>query len=438
MNRLVAAVWLLGLVPALAACGPNPKAPVKVMALVPSETGALTQQQVDLLTITNMTNLSGQVAQLVGGVSVVLDVNDPLQGVAGGLQNQTDEQRWAAIIKNEGMPVRGHFIEKGGVLWPEDFHTWNMVTTYYNFERAYTYFQGVYGIDPLELQHMKVLYWADYRPYTTTSVTDNALFLSTVKAFVILPQESYQLVPIAMNIGVIGHEVAHRVFNFKALGDVGVHPALGAWTALPFNLLKSMDEGFADFHGYGVTCLEPSGCRPAFLSTSIADSRTVASRDLSRTNNCLDETTRAAFVNFTPDMWVRAPEMYKIGSLWASALFQAANKAGKVGVMQKALVAAYDDETPRNTMKQEGGPGLRQLINNNLATPQNFNAESVADVLLAHVTDPELKKNLCSELLTRLQLACTNGGSGLCKEIPACPFTAVRDNNTCSRLPALP
>ena len=30
------------------------------------------------------------------------------------------------------------------MLWPADFHTWNMVSAYYNFERSYEYFNDIY------------------------------------------------------------------------------------------------------------------------------------------------------------------------------------------------------------------------------------------------------------------------------------------------------
>jgi hypothetical protein len=331
--------------------------------------------------------------------------------------------------------VRGHFIARGDVYWPEDFHTWNMVTAYYNVERIHAYFTRVFdGVAPTELNDLRVLYWAEYRPYSATPVTDNALYLSIVKSLALLPQQNDQLVPMAMNIGVVGHEVAHRVFGFRALGDAGIHPALVGWNLEPFNLLKSIDEGFADFHGWGVTCLEPMGCRSAFLAPSIEDTATAQRRDISRPGNCLDLTTRAALRGFTPTQWVQAPEMYKVGTLWASALYQAANKAGKVEELQKALLASYDDETPRNA-RQEGGPGLRQLINRTLQAPLDaFTPEAVADVLLAHITDPALKKLACSELLTRLQLKCEAEPPLLCKAIPACPGTSARDTTTCPLL----
>ncbi len=411
-------------------CGPNPPAPVKVMALIPGSTNLLAPTEVSLQTVTNVTNLKGTVASLVGGASVVVDPNDPLQQINGGIANQTDDQRYAGIVKNTGLDVTVNWISKGDVLWPADFDSWNMVTAYYNFERSYQYFLGVYdGVDPVELRNQRVMYWPEVHLNSATPLTDNALYLSYIKSFVLVPAVNFQLVPLAMNLGVIGHEFSHRVFSVKVYGDVGIPAPLVQWTNQPFNTLKSIDEGFADFHGYGVTCLETAGCRPSFLSVSISDADTLQLRDFSRPDACLDPTLKSALTSFSPDQWVRDPSMYKYGDLWAASMYQAANELGKLGEMQKALVASYDDGSSTT-------PGLQQLITGTLNAPINaFTPENVADVILSHVTDPDLKKQLCSQFLTRLQLACTTGGSTLCAEIPNCPSTASRDATTCPTLP---
>lgn len=411
-------------------CGPNPPAPVKVMALVPSATNTLEPTQVLLQTITNVTALKGTVAYLVGGASVVVDPNDPLQQVNGGIANQTDDQRYAGIVKNTGLDVTVNYISKGDVLWPADFDSWNMVTAYYNFERSYQYFLGVYdGVDPVELRNQRVMYWPEVHLNSATPLTDNALYLSYIKSFVLVPPDTFQMVPLAMNIGVIGHEFSHRVFSVKVYQDQGIPAPLVTWTTQPFNTLKSIDEGFADFHGFGVTCLETAGCRPSFLSASIADADTLALRDFSRPDACLDATLQSALDSFSPDQWVRDPSMYKYGDLWAAAMYRAGNSLGKLGEMQKALVASYDDGSSTT-------PGLRQLITGTLNQPINtFTPENVADVILSHVTDPDLKKQLCSQFLTRLQLKCTTGTGPLCAEIPNCPSTASRDATTCPTLP---
>ncbi len=412
----------------MVSCGPNPPAPVKIMALIPSESGTLETRQVELTTVGNVTTLKGDVVEFVGSTRVVLDSADPLQ--AGGIERLTDAQRYDVLVKDKGGDVRGHYVDRSGVLWPANFHTWNMVSAYYNFERAYAYFNDIYdGVDPKELRPMRVHYWADVRLNSDISLVDNALYLSFIKGFTITPFEKSQLTPLAMNIGVIGHETAHRVFNFKVLEDQGIHPVLGTWNLVPFNLLKSLDEGLADFHGFSVTCGEAAGCRPNFLGASLDDSRTVDFRNVGRNEACMDETTRQAFQNFSQSQWVSSPEMYKVGNFIAASLYQAGNRTGKMEVLQKALILAYDDESPSN-------PGLRQFIKNNVNTQANFTPENVVNIIVSHVTDPELKKELCSQFSSRMQLRCGNWPcivDGL-PSMLACPSTARRENY-CTNLP---
>ncbi len=429
MSRLIA----LGLLALMAACGPNPKAPVKVMAMLPSVTGALTTKEIELTSVTNVTTLKGPWVEFVGSTRVVVDPNDPTQQLNGGLQNMSDDQRYEVIMKDKGGDVRGHYVERSGVLWPADFHTWNMVSTYYNFERAYLYFVDVYaGVDPKELRPMRVQYWADVKLNSATSLLDNALYLSFVKSFVVTPFQTQQLVPFSMNIGVVGHEVAHRVFNFKALRDAGVPTALGVWSLQAFNWLKSLDEGLADYHGFSVTCGEDAQCRPGFLGDSISDERTVAFRNVAKADACMDNDLRTAFQNADQTAWVSSPNMYKVGSLVAASLYFAGEKSGKRQDLQRALIKAYDDDSAMT-------PGIRQLIENSETDAKlgatKFTPENVVDIIAAHVTDPELKKRVCNEFSTRLQLRC---GQWPCMidgvaSMPHCPGTSAREN-TCPKL----
>jgi hypothetical protein len=421
---------LLGLLAVITACGPNPKAPVRVMALTPSESGAFQTTEVELTTVEDVVTLKGSVVNFVGSTRVVVDPNDPLQGLNGGLANQSDAQRYEVLVKNKGGDVRAHYVDRSGVLWPADFHTWNMVSAYFNYERAYSYFNDIYpGGDAKEILPLRVHYWADTQINGTT-LQDNMLFLSFIKSFVIVPFKNEQKIPLPMNIGVVGHEVAHKVFNFKALSDQGIHPALGAWSLEAFNLLKSLDEGLADFHGFSATCNEPAGCRPNFLEISISDPRTIGFRNVGRTDACMDANLRTSFQNLSQSQWVLSNEMYQVGNLIAASLYQAGNKLGKLDVLQKAVLLSYDDESPTT-------PGLRQLISKNLNTPKNFTPEAVVDVFAAHITDPELKKQVCTEFSSRLQLRC---GTWPCTvdgiaAMPNCPPTARRDNSICQPIP---
>lgn len=410
---------------ALAACGPNPAPPVRVMAIVPGPNAAYETREVSLETLTNATTLTGSIGKLYGGSRIVIDPTDPL------LQSKslTDDVLEKVLLKDLGGDVKAHYIDRGGVLWPADFHTWNMVSTYWNFEQSFKYFQRMYDGKPTDkLAGARVLYWAEYNDYTQNptqpAVLDNAIYFSPTRAFVLVPFESLQKVPLAMNLGVIGHEYAHRVFNQKAYGEASVPGPLNAWQLGPFNILKALDEGLADFHGYGVTCVSGGpGCQPGFLAVSV-DETTAAARNVADPKKCMTASLRNSIVNDNQGTFLGKGGHYELGSIIATALYLAANKTGKVEVLGKALITAYDDPSPATE-------GFRQFLDRNLSTPSNFTLEAMSNIILSHITDLDLKKQTCSELWEHLQLNCT---ALPCAELPACPLGAAKGTTNCPSL----
>jgi len=140
MRRGSKAAWralpvLVAAVAMLAGCEPNKPAPVKVMALIQTNQGTFSPKEVSLESVGNVVELSGTAAKLIGGAVIVLNFNDPLISASGG--NLTEEQIRQLFVRNPGAPVQASYVEKNGVLWPADFHTWNMVSMYYNFEQAF-------------------------------------------------------------------------------------------------------------------------------------------------------------------------------------------------------------------------------------------------------------------------------------------------------------
>lgn len=409
---------------AAAACGPAPAPPVKVMILAPSADGTFEPREAELATIGNLTTFKGAVASFIGGARVLVDTQDPLQ--RDGVERLGDDVRYDVLVKDKGVDPRGHFIERGGIYWPGDFHTWNMTTTYFNFEQAFIYFQALDAADPMgeQLKNMRVMYWPDVRIESPDPIVDNALYLSFIDSFVIAPFRELQKVPLAMNLGVIGHEVSHKVFSTKVYSRAGIAPQLTQWSGQPFNLLRSLDEGLADFHGYAVTCNEGQ-CRDNFLELSLEPGADIAQRQVTRQNACMTEGLRAALQTFTKTQWVQAPELYIYGNLWAAALFQGA-QPGKETAVRTALLTAYDN----------GGGAkldLKRLAAQNLNTPQNFTPEAVANTLVLNMPDDMLlKQTLCTQLVTRLNLDCV---SFPCDKLPACPATAIR-SDVCPVLPA--
>jgi hypothetical protein len=406
-----------------AACGgPNPAPPVHAMGLALNKQGQYEVRELELRTLTNATALEGKVAKLTGGASIVIDSSDP------ALQRATSEDQLENIfVKNKGMDVRANYVEKDAVLWPADFHTWNMVTTYYNFERAFEYFQGIYdGKNTDALLNARVFYFpiftqADLSP---TPINDNALFFSPVQAFAILPFDKLQQVPLSINIGVIGHEYSHRVFNQRVYAGRALPTAILTWASElggspGLNVLKSIDEGLADYHAFGLTCLTDPGCTSRFLSTSLP-SEFVDERDFALPNKCMLKSYREAIDTLSASQFSGQGVEYKVGTVLASALYWAGEKAGKRQVLQKALINAYSDSDPAK-------PGFAELINDNLQTPFNFTLAAVANSIAAHITDPDLQRLTCNEFLDRLQVNCP---SMPCTELPACPASSAK-GTTC-------
>ena len=424
----------------LAGCGPNPR-PAMVMVLAPDGNGNRKPTKVELRTMSDLTSLDGTLTKFVGGAAAVVPTEESSL-TATSFGPDMDQSRYAAFVKDPGRPVRANYVvehQKAAatdagvdedVLWPADFHTWNMVTTVYNFELSYRFYEKIFGeIDPVELKAMRILYWVDFRSQGGPPQYDNALFVPFLKSFAILPfapvepDQMAQRVPLAMNSGVIGHEMAHRVFNYRVLADSGLHPALNWSLPRAFNLLKSVEEGFADFLGFGVTCGERTGCRQNYVKESLPSLGD--KRDFTRTDLCVDDKLLNAFENSTPNLWTdpnpTVGRMYDLGTIWAASLYQGAfsiSGPGGVEAVQMALVAAYNDETP-------GKPGLRQLIGNAL-TPDVFTSAAVADAILSHITENGLKTKVCGEMLTRLgpTLTCNAGSGRAC--MPNCPGTAVQ------------
>lgn len=416
MRRLVTLLAAL-----LGACGPQPQPPVSVMALALNKDGVYRSREVKLRTVADVVALRGSVATLWGGARIVVDPQDPLLQLNGG--NLTDAQLAEVFLKGKGMEPRASYVEKEGTLWPADFHTWNMVTTYYNFERSFDYFQAIYDGRPSEeLLGTRVYYFPSFTTAASPQpLTDQALFFSPIQAIAVLPFERLQQVPFSINLGVIAHEFAHRVFNRKVYGGASVPAPLIQWVGVgsstpAINLLKSMDEGLADFHAYGVTCLS-DGCDPRFLIHSV-DKPTADERDLSLPDKCMNPGLRNALDTLPVEDFVRAGYEYQVGTVLAAALYRAGSKAGKLEVLQKALLRAYHDTNPRT-------PGFFQLISSNLQTPQNFTVSAVANTILQHISDPELKKYTCNELWDRLQIRCL---AMPCEELPDCPAESSRGN----------
>ncbi len=381
------------------------------MALVLTPQGIYAPQQVSLTTVQDITKLEGSIGAIRGGASVRVSSADPLLATDNG--NLSDEELRRIFVKDDGHSPSVNYVESGGVLFPNDFDSWNLVSTYYNFERSVLYFVSL-GASEAELGGSLVYYFPDFvfADQSRASLKDNAFYYSPIQAFAILPFESLQTVPLSMNQGVVAHEFSHQIFNRRVYGGQAIPQpfklwgsAIGAGSTPQLNLLRSLDEGLADYHGFGTTCQSRFGCDPRFLEASL-DAAETDKRDLSK-RRCMTDGLRVALNAQAVDTFTKQGLEYEVGSIIANAYYEAAGSdPAKHTFFQASTLAAYD--------------ALKNFININLPQPSRLSLASVMDLFLAAVESPELRRDLCTQLLTHLQIA--RG------ELPSCPASSVVTN----------
>ncbi|RKH62431.1 hypothetical protein [Corallococcus llansteffanensis] len=404
LRTVITAAVGLGLA---AGCAPDSEAPVKVSVLSRSSNGQYVPTPVELTTITDVVGLKGTVGDLQGGARIVIDVNDPALG------NATEDTIADVLVKKSGHDVKASYItqkdEKTGedVLWPADFHSWNMVTSYYNLERANEYFRTVGNVKTADFEPVPTLYYFPEFILAQTSkdpARDNAIFYPVLQSFMVLPFDQIQRAPLPLNAAVMAHEYGHLVFNRLAYATQSLPVALSTWAqespSPGANILKAIDEGLADYHAYGATCRSTSGCDPRFLATSFDGgpfSAVTDERDLSRGDRCMTALLYTNMYNQDLGSWSGAGNEYKVGTLLATALYQAGRSSGQEAVLQRAVVASYYDTNGAT-------PGIFQLTQLFLGDQSQFSLAVPASAIISHISDLELRKAVCNEFMDHLQI----------------------------------
>ncbi|HEY0094710.1 MAG TPA: hypothetical protein VGB96_10310, partial [Archangium sp.] len=231
---------------------------------------------------------------------------------------------------------------------------------------------------------------------------DNALFFSPTKSFLVLPFDKVQSAPLAINASILTHEYAHLVFNRRVYGGSGLPEAIQAWSltgGIPtpgLNVLKSLDEGLADFHAYVASCDSPYRCNTNILATSF-EGRTAEDRDLANPRNCM-----------TPELYQQLRETnfntfsgreYQVGTMLATALHKSIRKDADRQVLARAVAAAYSDTDAAR-------PGFAQLTRAYLNTQENFTLGRAVRAIVQHLPpgDTDLKNTVCTQLASTLRI----------------------------------
>lgn len=404
----------------LSACEPPAVSPTPLMVIARDANGQYRPTQVQVNTFTRPVTLEGTAAKFVGAARIVEDPEDP------AIQSATTyDQLVDALLKNEGTPVRAHLYNQGGVMWPADYHSWNMATAYYLLERAEDYFRDTSAVPESALDQTTVYYFPDLRfEGRTESEADNALYMSLIDGLFFVPNKHLDQLPLSVNRGVMVHEYSHRIFNKLVHGGARMPPAMISWDTIGatpgINILAALNEGLADFHAISESCRTAQeggfGCDPRFLEDSLGK-ETADARDVSlESRMCLSEAQWNALHNENYADYTGRGAQYEVGTIIASVLWQAGQNTGQQQALERAVLDAYSDPDLNS-------PGLAELVQENLGDQTQFTLAEALNSIIVHVPDVTLQVALCGEILDHL---------GIARSVLRCPDQAVA-GETCGR-----
>lgn len=339
-------------------------------------------------TLHDLRTMDGDAAKILGGAEIVVDFDQLAKE-----NPQTADEVARLTTRTAGRPVDFAYFEVDGVIHPEDFHSLDIATTYYNFEKAHLFFSDVNAA----LYNMPVQYLAKVSEGPAAHLarlTDNAFYDTITRQFLVLPFRDVKELPLGMNVGVVAHEYTHAVFANRFYKQDGI-PWLAhkLWAepdkyARAANLEKSVNEGLADLFGALVSG-DPSFMRKSM--STITDTR--------RLDPDQPRCYTAELKQHLEGDAAAAYDPYPVGSVLASALWATVADAG-------------DRQT-----QYAGG-----VVDGMLELGSRFQQKD-ADVTLADAVDAvagtligDLKPKACGLLLDRFHLTAA--------QVPTC--TEVR------------
>ncbi len=395
-SRALPVLALLGLVVAgaLPACDPGPDGVrIGVLALDPA-TGGYTLQARTFTTLEDVPAFRGAAATAIGDAEIFVDPSK----LADGLTEAAFREQ---VLLEEGAPPEAQFVEEDGVLWPADFHSLCLATTYHAFERArlYAIARGMDEDGPTRAIEFHYFPSFSIGEEGAQPFADNAAFFPLLHAFVLLPFSSLQEIPLAANEGVIAHEYAHAIFNAEVHGGSWLPPYLLTWpVGSPSSaMLGAVEEGLADMWA-GAVSGDPRFARHS-LRAYVGDSR-----DLDRFEV---ETSCYSDARFRADLREGAgsadPELfwlqrqYQLGTVLARALW-AAGLGGAVSHddVMDAVFAGY---------ASVGDRSLRARIEASTTGSELFTFAIPIEAFLAGANDDATRAALCAVLLDRFSLS---------------------------------
>lgn len=342
-------------------------------------------------TLTSLRHLTGTSGQVRAGGSVEVKKAAVLDKAA------TVESLRAQFILEPPNEVEIAWSVLNDIAIPENYTSLELLTAYSNIERGRASFIRDWGLAAESLPAAPIVAHARIvqDDGKNSPLGDGELYYSPLASFY-LPTSSAQL-PLAFNLGAVGHALGHQAVAQLVWGGSPVAPPEReaqhepGWNTAR-HLARSMTEGLADYLGVALSS------DPRWFDYSVAQSANARALDTLRCGSremllALPANEETAPYDPFPLGTVLA------GALWESSLSGVRRSATGVLASLKVLGA-----------KEKAANGQLGLA-------------SVLDVLVAGA-DPSRQANLCGLFLDRFASLSVSG-------LPSCPATLVAPAVSC-------
>ncbi len=317
-------------------CGEDRVGPIPAVVVGYSGPHRLGLVDVELRTLYDLDTLDGQAGRFYGGAHLVVDLGDLQAEEERALvmgQEPDAEAIARQILRAPGAPVQLFWTEDDGQVLPLDYDSLAMLSAYYHLEGTWLWLTSL-GQDLGALEGATIYYRPSLVDETETlaplPLLDNAAYFSPSRSLILLGNQDLDGTPLAMNPGVLVHEFSHALFDLLVFEQRGFAvQAGGGLSQEASQLLRAFDEGGADYLAAART-LDPD-----FLALSLPGA--AQDRNLALDWRLSPElTAQLGSPGFDP---------YRLGSVWASALWEIGQQLGHDWTTRQLLLCLGDLRT---------------------------------------------------------------------------------------------
>jgi len=381
----------------LCSCASDLASPFSAVAVTyDTQKQAFKLAQVPIDTLTSLRHLQGSSGQVVAGGAFRVDTAAILAPGA----TPDSLRRAFTVAQPAQVQLTWNVISAGGgdIVYPEDFASLELLSTYYNFEKGRSLLAqwGLTTLPPRTIvAHPNITDENGLSP-----LPDGELYYTPLATFFAPAATPQEQVPAAFNLGAVAHALAHQAIEEQVWGGAVLPaPELAAGTDAASitarHVARSMGEGIADY--LGVSVAED----PSWFSHSLQ--KDAAARDLSVTH-C----GTPAMLDALPVDDASVPyDPYPLGSVIASALWDEGFSTTNQNTAKGVLAALPD-------------LGARAALN-------PLSLAAVLDTLIAHAPAAQ-QGDLCGRFVNYFTALKISAGS-----LPSCSGVTVVTHSECTQ-----